>query len=290
MTSEASQSGRELGLESGAPSPLTLRLILALAGLGLVAGLLSGMFGVGGGIVLVPGLMAVAGFSQRKAAGTSLAAIVPLASVGVITYATHGHVSWIAALLLALGAIAGAQLGAWLLKRVNVRVLQLAFAAFMVVVIASLFWVVPSRDTDLVITWGTGLGLVALGFVTGVLSGLLGVGGGVIVVPALMLLFGAHDLIAKGTSLLMMIPTAVSGTVANVRNKNVDLRAALIVAIPACGTTYLGSALARAVEPEVANIIFAVFLAAVAAQLVWKALRRPAAGAKTSSPEQKESQ
>ena len=66
---------------------------------------------------------------------------------------------------------------------------------------------------------------------TGTLAGLLGVGGGIIVVPALMLLFGASDLIAKGTSLLMMIPTAISGTVGNVRRHNVDLFAAALIGV-----------------------------------------------------------
>ncbi|MFP3468058.1 TSUP family transporter, partial [Leifsonia sp. SIMBA_070] len=73
---------------------------------------------------------------------------------------------------------------------------------------------------------GTGIALVALGVVTGILSGLIGVGGGVIVVPAMMFLFGSSDLVAKGTSLLMMIPTTISGAIRNARNKNIDLVAA----------------------------------------------------------------
>lgn len=246
-----------------------------LLALGLAAGFLSGMFGVGGGILIVPGLMAVAGFSQRLAAGTSLATIVPLAAVGVVSYAVHDSVSWMGALILAVGAMTGAQLGALLLARINVKALQISFAVFIVLAIISMFLVIPSRDAGLTITWLTGLGLIVVGFLTGVLSGMLGVGGGVVVVPALMLLFGTSDLIAKGTSLLMMIPAALSGTVANMRHKNVDLRAAALVAIPACATTYLGSVAASAVSPGIANAFFAAFLAAVAAQLLWKAFRKP---------------
>lgn len=251
----------------------TLPQWAGLVGLGLAAGFLSGMFGVGGGILIVPGLLLLLKFPQKLASGTSLAAILPLALVGVISYATHGSVSWLAALLLAVGSMVGARLGTRLLTVISSRALQIGFAIFMVVVIVSLFLVVPSRDAALQISWGTGIGLVVVGLCTGVLSGLLGVGGGVIVVPALMLLFGASDLLAKGTSLLVMIPTALVGTVSNLQAKNVDIAAGLAVGLPACLTTFLGSLAAAAVSPQVANICFAVFLALVAAQMLWKALR-----------------
>ena len=68
--------------------------------------------------------------------------------------------------------------------------------------------IVPSRDAGLPLTVLTIAGLVVLGVATGTVAGLIGVGGGIVVVPALMLMFGTSDLIAKGTSLLMMIPTA----------------------------------------------------------------------------------
>lgn len=243
--------------------------------IGLLAGLLSGLFGVGGGTIIVPLLVLLCRFDQRLAAGTSLAAILPTAVVGVVSYALNGSVAWLAALLLATGAVAGAQLGTWLLPRLPVRVLQWGFVAFLLVVIANLFWVIPSRDVDLVIGWGNGLALLAVGVVTGVLAGLLGVGGGVVVVPALILLFDASDLIAKGTSLLMMIPTALSGTIGNVRRKNADLKAAAWIAVGSCATTVLGAYLARVLDARVATPLFALFLLAIAAQLAVKALRTP---------------
>ena len=163
--------------------------------------------------------MLILGFDQRLAAGTSLAAIVPTATVGVISYAVHGSVAWIPALILAVGAVVGAQIGTWLLPRLSLTVLRWAFVGFLAAVIVSLFLVIPSRDADLPLTVITVIGLLVLGVVTGTLAGLLGVGGGIIVVPALMILFGTSDLIAKGTSLLMMIPTAVSGTIGNIRRQ-----------------------------------------------------------------------
>ncbi|GLJ81047.1 sulfite exporter TauE/SafE family protein [Microbacterium imperiale] len=249
------------------------RFYLACVGVGLAAGLLSGLFGVGGGTVIVPLLVLLLGFDQRLAAGTSLAAIVPTASVGVISYALTGSVAWIPAIILAVGAVIGAQIGSWLLAKIPQNALRWGFVGFLVVVVVMLFIVVPSRDAVLELTWLTGLGLGGLGLFTGVMAGLLGVGGGVIVVPALMFLFGTSDLIAKGTSLLMMIPTALSGTIGNVRRRNVDLLAALVVGLAACTTTALGAWIATLLNPMVANILFAAFLTFIAAQMAWRAIK-----------------
>jgi len=249
------------------------RAVIGFIGIGLAAGLLSGLFGVGGGTVIVPLLVLLLHFDQRRAAGTSLAAIVPTAAVGVISYAVHGSVAWIPALILAAGAVVGAQIGTWLLPRVSQTALRWGFVAFLAAVIVSLFLVVPSRDAVLELTVLTVSGLVVLGVVTGVLAGLLGVGGGIVVVPALMLLFGTSDLIAKGTSLLMMIPTAISGTIGNVRRKNVDLLGAVLIGAAACTTTALGAWIATLIDPFLANVLFAAFMTFIAVQMAFRAVR-----------------
>ncbi len=248
------------------------RVILHIS-VGLFAGLLSGMFGVGGGIVIVPLLVLVLAYPQRLASGTSLAAIIPAASVGVISYALSGDVAWIPALILAAGAVIGAQVGTWLLPRVPVRALQFGFAAFLVAVIVSLFLVIPSRGEPFELSVVTVFGLIALGLITGVLSGLLGVGGGIIVVPALLLLFGTSDLIARGTSLLMIIPTAISGTIGNLGRRNVNLLGAVLVGGAACTTTALGAIITKSIDPFTANIIFAVFLFFITLQILVRAIR-----------------
>lgn len=255
------------------PARRGARFFLTCVAVGLLAGLLSGLFGVGGGTVIVPLLVLLLGFDQRRAAGTSLAAIVPTAAVGVISYAVSGSVAWIPAIILAATAVLGAQIGTWLLPRVSQTALRWAFVGFLAAVIVSLFLVIPSRDAVLELTWVTGPGLAVLGLITGVLAGLLGVGGGIIVVPALLLVFGTSDLIAKGTSLLMMIPTAISGTIGNLRRSNVDLRAAAAVGLAACTTTALGAWLATVVDPFVGNILFAAFLVFIAVQMALRAIR-----------------
>jgi len=254
-------------------APRGAKYILACLGIGLLAGLLSGLFGVGGGTVIVPLLVLILSFDQRLAAGTSLAAIVPTATVGVISYALNDSVAWLPGLILAAGAVVGAQIGTWLLPRVPLLALRWSFIGFLVAVIVSLFIVIPSREAGLPLTLLSIAGLVVLGVATGIVAGLIGVGGGIVVVPALMLLFGTSDLVAKGTSLLMMIPTAVSGTVGNVRRANADLRAAALIGVAACTTTALGAWIATLVDPFWGNVLFALFLTFIAVQLAVRTLR-----------------
>lgn len=249
------------------------RAYVAFIVIGMLAGLLSGLFGVGGGTVIVPLLVLMLRFDQRIAAGTSLAAIVPTASVGVISYAVTGSVAWIPALILAAGAVVGAQIGTRLLPRISQTALRWGFVGFLVVVIVSLFLVIPSREAVFELSWISGGALALVGIGTGILAGLIGVGGGVIVVPVLMLAFGTSDLEAKGTSLLMMIPTAVSGTIGNLRHKNVDLPAAAVIGVSACTTTALGAWLATLIDPLTGNILFAAYLAFIAVQMALKAIR-----------------
>ena len=240
---------------------------LILVAIGLVAGLSSGLFGVGGGTIVVPTLITFAAFQPKLASGTSLAVIIPLASVGVISYALNDSVSWIAALLIASGAIFGARAGSWTLTKVAQKPLQIGFSFVMMLAVASMFIVIPSRDAVLEISLWSGVGLVGLGLITGFLAGLLGVGGGLIVVPALMIFFGASDLVAKGTSLLMMIPSALVGTWANAKSGNVDLKAGMIIGVAASLTTFIGSKFAMYVSPLVANMLFAAFMTILAVRL-----------------------
>ena len=247
--------------------------ILRLAALGLAVGFFSGLFGVGGGIVLVTLLIVVMGFTQRRASGTSLAAVLPTSIAGMIAYAAHGSVDWIAGGLLAAGAVGGSLVGTWLLHRIHQTVLRWIFVAFLILVAAQMFFLIPDRSVVLHFTPWVITGLLLLGLVTGVLSGLLGVGGGVFVVPMLMLLFGVGDIIAKGTSLLMIIPTAITGTLANVRRGHTDLVAAATIGVLAVPASIGGALLAWAVPPALGSILFALLLVYSAIQLAWNAVR-----------------
>jgi len=101
---------------------------LKLLAIGLVAGLFSALFGVGGGIVLVPLLILTLGFESKRATGTSLAAIGITALAGTILYAFEGHVDVSHAALVGLPAAAGAGVGTGVQQRLSGRALTLAFA------------------------------------------------------------------------------------------------------------------------------------------------------------------
>ena len=104
-----------------------MRLVL----IGLAAGFFSALFGVGGGIVIVPLLLLVLGWEMRAATATSLAAIGITATAGVVTYVVHGEVKPVYALLVGVPAALGAVAGASLQQRVPVRTLSFLFAALL---------------------------------------------------------------------------------------------------------------------------------------------------------------
>jgi uncharacterized protein len=109
-----------------------------LAAIGLGGGVFSGLLGVGGGVVMVPLLVLWARYGQRDAHAISLGAIIPISAAGVITFGAAGEIRVWEALALAAGSIAGAQLGAGMLARIDERLLKLVFGCFLVLVAALL--------------------------------------------------------------------------------------------------------------------------------------------------------
>jgi uncharacterized membrane protein YfcA len=195
---------------------------------GLAAGLLGGLFGVGGGLIIVPGLVGVAGMDRRLAHGTSLAATLPIAVASLITYTSHGNVDWTVALFLAIGAILGAIVGTHLLHVIPKNVLVIIFV---ITVLATASRLALSSDASgrSELTFAMILLLLTVGFISGTLAGLLGIGGGVIMVPAMVVLVGMVPVVAKGTSVAVIVPTAIMGTIRNRKKANADLRVAAIV-------------------------------------------------------------
>jgi uncharacterized membrane protein YfcA len=255
------------------PKNLTPHRFAAFCAVGLLAGFLSGFFGIGGGTVIVP-VLVLCGFTQRSAAATSLIAILPAAVVGVISYLLSGALHYPAAILLACGVIAGAQIGTKLLAILPEKVLRWAFVACLAVMGLQQFIATPSRGGEFLLTPVLGVCLVLLGLLTGILSGLLGIGGGIIVVPSLTFLFHVSDLTARGTSLLMMIPGTISGTVRNRKNKLTDFRAGAIVGLCACLTTTAGKLSVEQITPKTAAVLFGVYICILIIRSVVVALKK----------------
>ena len=121
------------------PSRLqSLALDPKLLWIGLGGGLLSGLLGVGGGIVMVPLLVLWAGYAQRDAHAISLGAIIPISIAGIATYGVAGEVKYGTAIGLAAGSIVGARIGAGWLARIDERLLKVVFGTFLVGVAALL--------------------------------------------------------------------------------------------------------------------------------------------------------
>jgi uncharacterized protein len=110
-----------------------------LGGIGLAAGFFSALFGVGGGLIVVPLLILLAGFESHEATGTSLAVIGFTAVVGAAAFASIGEVHWRDAAVVGIPAMAGALVGTWLQQRVNSRLLAYLFAVFVLAVAVALF-------------------------------------------------------------------------------------------------------------------------------------------------------
>lgn len=248
------------------------RSIIVLIVVGMLMGVLSGMFGIGGGTVIVPALVWL-GLSQRNAAATSTLAIVPTSISGVISYATGGHVDWLAAALLFCGMFIGGQIGSWLLSRLPELALRWIFVAFLVFVVINQVSFVPSRDHQIVMSVTTGICLALLGVIIGTLAGLLGIGGGALAVPSLSMLFGASDLIARGTSLLAMFPNSITTSAANLKRRLAHVKTALIIGVTAAVTAPLGTWIAGEVSPRAGSIMFACYLCVLLVRSVFVAVK-----------------
>jgi uncharacterized membrane protein YfcA len=245
--------------------------------IGLTAGLFATLFGVGGGIVMVPMLVLLLGFDPKVATATSLAAIIVTASVGVLSHGLLGNVAWGYAVLIGLPAVAGLLGGLWIKDRISSRALTLAFAALLIVV-AIWLAVEPVEDNgaELALDPARGAAVAVLGLVAGSLAGLFGVGGGILFVPALTLIVGVPQLRAEGASLLAIIPVSVLGSYRQNQAGTVRWRAALIMGAASVLTAVAGAFLADATPPRVLRTLFAVLLVATAVQLVVRARPRPA--------------
>ena len=254
------------------------RELLVASVVGGLAGALSGLFGVGGGIVIVPGLVLLMDMEQRRAHATSLAAIVPIAVAGAAGYAWEGAVDWPAVALLVVGAAAGTYAGTRFLRRLPERALKVIFAGFLVAAAITLPIEVSAAAGSADVTVVTGALLLAVGIVAGILAGLLGVGGGIVMVPALVLLLSVSQPVAKGTSLVVIIPTALFGTARNVRERDVDLGVAAAAGLTGVLFGFAASLVSVRLDPLLSGVLFGLLLAAVSLRLLLSARGRPLPG------------
>lgn len=200
-------------------------VLLTLFGVGLAVGLLSGLIGIGGGVLIVPFLyffyghpgwsgMAVApGLEAAVAHATSLFVIVPTSVRGTLSYHRAGLVAWRAALPVAAASVVSAVLGARMAQALPEDVLKLGFGVLLVYSGVQLL-----RGGDVRARHGEGRGVlwksVGTGLAVGLLSALLGVGGGLIAIPLLIYAVGIEMRQVAATSLAIVMFSATAGTAA----------------------------------------------------------------------------
>jgi len=265
----------ETAVETDALSRVRPLLVRAIV-VGLVAGFLSGLFGVGGGILIVPALVLVMRMDQRLAHGTSLAAVLPIALSSTLSYTLEDKVDWPVAGLLAAGAVGGAVVGTHVLRTLPQRALGFCFAGLLAA--TALRMLIDHSDAggraDLHLA--SIVGLLLLGLASGVLAGLLGVGGGIIMVPAMVVLLRIPPAVAKGTSLAVIIPTSIMGTARNRKNGNADMPIAAIVGLAGVVSAFAASKVSVGMSETTSNVLFAALLLIVATRMLWQ-LVHPAA-------------
>ena len=220
------------------------------------------MFGVGGGIILIPILTGSFRLTQHQAHGTSLTVIGATAVASLLVYGTHGNVLWLSSLTLGLASLITAGIGARLATRTSPTRLTQAFGIFLIVIGIRMLMVPSHPGAGVVPHHGLpGIAFdVGLGLVTGLVSGYMGIGGGGVVVPAMTLLVGLSQQMAQGTSLAMMMFTAPAGAIEHARHGNVIARMVPGLSIGAFVGAPLASWLAQRLPHALLTRGFALFL------------------------------
>lgn len=235
--------------------------------IGLLAGVFGGLVGLGGGVIMIPLMVGFLKLGQHRAHGTSLVALVFTGISGAVTYAMKGSVDVTAALFLAVTAVVTARSGAHFAHALPEWKLKRAFGGFLIFV-SVLLLLKPylSHLIGSTSVWGKSVVLLVTGAFTGFLSGMMGVGGGTIMVPAMVLLAGFGQHMAQGSSLLAMVPAGGAGAYTHWRLGNVEAKL-LPGLIPGILLgTYLGGTLAHRLPEGALRVVFA-------AVLIWTGVR-----------------
>lgn len=241
-------------------------------GIGLASGVLAGLFGIGGGIVMTPGIQVLLGAPPIVALATPLPAIFPTALAGALTYRRGGELDTQAAAWLVGPGLVGAALGAWLTEVVETSLLLLVTAGLL----AYQAWTIlrsARRSSERRAPRGSPAALVAIGAGAGFVSGLLGIGGGLVMVPLLAGWLGMPLKRALGTSLLAIVALVVPGTVVHAVLGHIDVGIFLALIVGAVPGARLGASVAlgareRTLRSVVGGGLLTIAVGYAGAQLV----------------------
>jgi hypothetical protein len=283
---------------------------IALLLIGITAGIASGMFGIGGGVIIVPVLVTLLRFDLLAATGTSLAALLmPVGIFAVIEYYRAGKLHIPTAAWIAVGLIGGAWAGAELALSLPVRTLQQLYGIFLLYAgwrfAEPRLWLremrnkanalTPSPSPERRVPLGeesadefsgsppssgeglrvrantaTPLSLLLLGLLAGVASGMFGIGGGLIIVPALVGLYGFEQKAATGTSLaVLLLPVSLGAVLRYIEADKLDIGVAVWVALGLIVGAFAGARIALALPSKTVRRIYGLFLFVIAARFLF---------------------
>jgi hypothetical protein len=278
---------------------------LEIIGLGLLVGFLAGLFGVGGGFLMTPLLNIVVGIPMNVAVGSDLTQISATASSGAIAHRKLGNVEPKLALLILGGSVAGVQVGVHIvnvLKEKGISDLVIKEVYVVILTLVSIMILSESIkalkkeklgelsiDGGDTMAFGLGpkiqsikVGSIYLsnakvhipffippiiGFAVGVLAGIMGVGGGFIMVPALLYIMGIPTLVAVGTDLFQMVITAGSGSIGHAISGNVDFVLVILILLGSTIGAQFGARASKKVGGPRLRFLFGLIVFGVTLQL-----------------------
>jgi uncharacterized membrane protein YfcA len=257
---------------------------IALVFLGVFAGVLSGMFGIGGGIVIVPILTAFFGFEFLTATGTSLSVLLlPVSVFAVIAYYRAGRLKIPVAAWVGAGIVFGSWIGANVALALPKGTLQVIYGVFLIYCawrfIEPRKWLAARRAGTPAVTpdeaerkapW---YGLLFVGAFAGVASGLFGIGGGLVIVPFLVTLLHFEQKLAVGTSLgALLLPVSLPAVITYYNQDKIQLATAALIAVGLVGGAFIGARVALSLPSTTVKRLYGVFLLIMALRFIIQGL------------------
>ncbi|HXH61756.1 MAG TPA: sulfite exporter TauE/SafE family protein [Fimbriimonadaceae bacterium] len=250
---------------------------------GTIAGVSSGLFGIGGGVIIVPFLILAIHYEQHKAQGTALMGMMPPVTIlAAYTYYMDGKANLPLGLLIAVGITLGGIAGSKIALGFSPTTMRKIFSTFLILVAIYLFFKVallqgaPDKVSALPgWAWPACFGI---GLFAGTSGGLLGIGGGIIIVPFLVVAMGFPQHLAQGTSLVALtLPVSGLSAYNYYKKGNADLKSGACLAVGLLVGALFGSMFALGLDPQTMQRTFSGFVIVVASYLFFK--RDPAKAA-----------
>jgi uncharacterized protein len=252
--------------------------------LGVCAGVMAGMFGIGGGVVMVPAMIVFMHFTLVQANGTSLAALMmPVGILAVIAYYKEDLLDIKVAAILAFGLLVGVLFGAKLALVLPANILKQIYGLFLLWVSWRFFEVqrilakkfnigaksLPKIYNDKIEKKLPFYLLIPFGIIAGVLSGLFGIGGGLVMVPMMVTFMNFNTKKAVGTSLgALLLPVALPGVITYYNAGQLNIPASALLAAGLVVGSIIGAKITISLPTQIVKRVYAVFLLVMSLQFI----------------------